>query len=287
MKKLIYTLFLSCIFLFPIAITGCGQNTSELQKQIQQENAFRIIRTLNSQGQISLSYIFPVNTKKLAENGFSDEEIKAYKFYLVSYVNALAKSNEQKEVEGVEVSNCAYYTDVDGIGFTINFGNLQAQKKFFNVQDDGNNNDSMNKKYSGLFIRRMEIETTFPVSTKDTAEDLIKICTMSMSTWCQNSSIKEAVQTELLKIFDDSVFIYDYATQEKGLKSKTMYEDENFYHNVFIKSVNEIENDNKIVFYIEYINKSLWYLSALIIVVIGMGFALLIIKKRIRQTIFK
>ena len=49
-----------------------------------------------------------------------------------------------------------------------------------------------------------------------------------------------------------------------------MYEDENFVHNVFIKSVDELETNPEIEFWVTSVNTPAWYLTALGVVVSGM-----------------
>lgn len=279
MKKSIYTLFLLLVCL--LSFGGCGQSSKVDNSLIFETNAFRIVRQANNDGQIALSYIFPLNSSYLFSLGFEEDEIKTYRFYLTTYVNALAQSNREKETEGTTVGVCSYYTDVDGIGFSIQFENLEAQKKFFGVEDDEQSSSSSGRKTSGFFIKKLEMTTTFPVSSSKSAGDLKMICSMAISSWCNNSNISDIQKKEILKSLDETVYIYDFATQEKGLKSELMYQDEYFYHNIFIKTLEEIEQDNKIVFWVTYANRPVWYSLAIVIVVVGMLISyFLLVKKR-------
>lgn len=270
MKKTVYALFLLviCLFCFPVE-SVYAQNSDPLQK-----NAFRIVRKGYADGQISLSYIFPINSDGLEKKGFSKEEINVYKFYLTTYVNALAKTNAEKAGEGVTVENSSFYTDVDGIGFSILFKDLDAQKKFFGVTESSG---SGGQEKSGLFVTKTKINTTFPVSSSKSAGDLKMICLMAVSAWSTNNSLSKEKRELAAANYQDSVFIYDFALQEKGLKSQVMYEDENFYHNVFIKTAQELDTDNKITFWVTNINAPVWYISAIVVVVLGMGMAWLIV----------
>ncbi len=279
MKKSIYTLFLLLVCL--LSFGGCGQSSKVDNSLIFETNAFRIVRQANNDGQIALSYIFPLNSSYLFSLGFEEDEIKTYRFYLTTYVNALAQSNREKETEGTTVGVCSYYTDVDGIGFSIQFENLEAQKKFFGVEDDEQSSSSSGRKTSGFFIKKLEMTTTFPVSSSKSAGDLKMICSMAISSWCNNSNISDIQKKEILKSLDETVYIYDFATQEKGLKSELMYQDEYFFHNVFVKTLEDIEKDNKIVFWVTYANRPVWYSLAIVIVVVGMLISyFLLVKKR-------
>lgn len=283
MKKSIYTLFLLLICLFSFA--GCGKTSEADNSLIFETNAFRIVRQATNDGQIVLSYIFPLNSSYLASLGFEEDEIKTYRFYLTTYVNALAQSNREKETEGATVGTCSYYTDVDGIGFSVQFENLEAQKRFFGVEDDERESVSSKQKISGFFIKKLEISTTFPVSSSKSAGDLKMICVMAISSWCNNDNISDTREEEILKNLDEAVYIYDFATQEKGLQSQLMYQDDYFYHNVFIKTLGEIEQDNQIIFLVTYANRPVWYAFALLLVLFGVGasLAILRIKKKKRS----
>ncbi len=265
MKKTICTLFLLIASLFCMPTFSAHATGADPM----QENAFRIVRKGYIDGQISLTYIFPVNSKLLKTNGFSEEEIAVYKFYLTTYVNALAKTNAENLCEGVEIENCKYFTDVDGLGFSIIFENLAVQKKFFGTSDSESTSQN-SQKAKGLFVSKTEINTTFPVSSTKAAGDLKMVCIMAISSWATNNSLSKEKQELVTLAYQDSVYIYDFALQEKGLKSKLMYEDKNFYHNVFIKSLSDIEKDNKITFWVTTINTPAWYITAIIIVVLGM-----------------
>lgn len=278
MKKTICTLFLLIIMLF--SFCGCSSENDSTISQIYEKNAFRIVRQANNDGQIALTYIFPLNSDYLTSLGFKEEDIKTYRFYLTTYVNALAQNNKDRVTEGTTVGDCVYFSDVDGIGFSIKFENLQAQKEFFNVEESEKQEESTGRKESGFFIKKIEIETKFPVSSSKSAGDLKMVCNMAISSWCNNNDISNEQKSKILESLNDSIFIYDFATQQKSLNSKVMYKDEYFYHNVFIKTLEEIEEDNRIVFWVSYANRPVWYISAIIVVLIGMIVSYYILLKK-------
>ena len=268
MKKTVYTLFLLMVVLF--GFFGCS-NTAEIENsQIYEKNAFRIVRQASNDGQIALTYIFPLNSDYLLSLGYDENDVKTCKFYLTTYVNALAQSNKEKETDGTTVGDCVYFSDVDGIGFSIKFENLQAQKEFFNIEDNEENETSSDNKVSGFFIKKIELKTKFPVSSSKSAGDLKMICNMAISSWCNNNDIADDQKLKILDYLENSIFIYDFATQQKNLKSDVMYSDEYFYHNVFIKTMDDIEENNEIVFWVTYANRPVWYAFAVVVVVVGM-----------------
>ncbi len=268
MKKSIFTLFL--IFCSIFCCVGCQ---SSQQTEINQTNAFRIIRQTSSSGEISITYIFPLNTAFFEDMNVADSEIKIYQFYLATYINALAEQYRQKATDGVQVSGCTYFSNVDGIGFSIVFDDLESQKTFFG-SDDSENETQIST--TGFFVKKMEMTINFPLST-ESAENLKLICSMAIQSWCSNSGLDSE---EYLKILDDSSFIYDYATTSTTLNSDITYDDENFHHNVFIKTLAEIEEDGTITFYTSYINTPIWYLTALLLVIVGMFVAYVVLRNR-------
>lgn len=281
MKKSICALFLVfCVFL-----CGCQTKNVEATDGIFEVNAFRILRQIDNDGKICLSYIFPVNSK-LIEEKFSEEEISVYKFYLANYVNALAKANKEKQSNGVLVSGCEYYTDIDGIGFSIIFENSKVQNEFFSAtSEEGEANEEKAKqklKTEGLFLKKTYIETQFPISTTKTANDVKTICLLAISSWCKDCNISEKEKNEITNKISEACFIYDFSTTSQDLKSNFMYKDGNYYHNVFIKSTEEIEQDSTIKFWVENVDKGLCYIVTLVLVCIGMLIAFLILNRKKR-----
>lgn len=252
-----------------------SEQAKAYSNQFFETNAFRLIRQTSSDGKIGMAYVFPVNSAELSEQGYTQQQIETYKFYLTTYVNALAKNNSLKETEGTVVGGCQYFSDVDGLGFAITFKNLEAQKLFFGVTEDSQT--SSNKQGTGLFIKKTTITTSFPFS-KTSAGNFKMVCLMAISSWANDQNLSEHQTAEAKKILDNSVFIYDFSTQQSGLKSELMYDDGNFYHNIFVTKQENLENAS-ISFWTESPNYPVWYLSALIAVVVGMTIVFIIVKR--------
>ncbi len=254
MKKSVYILFL---LIFTCFLFGCDST-----KPISiSENSFRLIRQTNGQ-ETTLAYSLPLNTNKMSEYGLSAQNIKIFKFYLASFVQALAQQNQDKKVEGVRVSGCTLYSDIDALGFSIVFEDGDALQRFFN-----SNSEKVTPKMSGFFVKKATYQISFPFSLQ-TAEDLKQICTMAVESMAESENIKDVSQ--VLSLYDDSVFVYDFASKEKGLKSEMFYQGKNFFHNVFIKTSEEIEANPTILFYATAPNVGVWYLFALFGVLLGM-----------------
>ena len=280
MKKSVYILFL-IFFLFGLCFSfGCQNVDNDIETSKTQENAFRLIRQTNKNGEIALIYVFPVNSAELEKLGFNDEQISIFKFYLINYVNAFAQANKNNETDGVSVGNCLYFSDIDGVGFSIHFDNLEAQQNFFGV--DPNQESSSTQKESGIFIKKLEIKTSFPFSYTS-AKNYQKIFSMAVSSWCNEENLTNQ-ENQILRILDKSLFIYDFSTQENHLKSNVMYQDDLFLHHIFIKTIEDLEKDTSIIFWIAYANRPLWYLIALLGVGAGMVIFYFIYRKKTRNS---
>ncbi len=282
MKKTFYALFL-CLCLV-LSLAGCSRGT-EKENLIAEKNAFRIIRQVDSSGKIGLSYVFPVNTEIMQAKGFNENEIRTYRFYLSLYIGALAQQYRQRQTVGSSVGNVTYFTDVDGLGFSVIFDDVDAQNRFFNVTSEQEyEKEESRTKTTGFFFRKMQMKTNFPVSSKAAAENLKQINSMAISAWC---NVADQNQADILSMLDKSIFIYDYAHTQKTLKSELYYDDNNFRHNVFIRSLQEIESDSTITFYVSYPNTPIWYLTAIIVTFAVMGILYIAMKNRKEKSKFQ
>ena len=206
MKKFCALLFL-CLF-------ACFGFVSAPEEISFQKNAFRIVRQSNDAGKIGLSYIFPLNSQLMIESGISEKDLAVYKFYLVSYINVMAKNSKENAVDGVAVSDCTYYQDVDGVGYTLIFDDIKAQQKYFNSETNDTNN--FKPQTSGFFVKTIKLKTIFPVSSQKIARDLRLICLLAVNAWADSCEISAEQKSKVEAIINDSVFIYDNATQIKS-----------------------------------------------------------------------
>ena len=235
---------------------------------------------------IGLAYIFPVNSEILKEKGFSDNDIRTFRFYLSTYVNALAEQNRARAGESVSVGSAAYFSDVDGIGFTITFDNLDAQKEFFGTEDDEEEKESgTDTKSSGFFIRKVQMSTSFPVSNTQSADNLKQVCKLAITSWANFNKLD---LKNLLTIYDDSNFIYHFSSAQSSLKSDLCYDDANLHHNVFIKSADDISaGDTSITYFTSYPNTPVWYITALLLTLAGMTIVYFMMNKKKEKRINK
>lgn len=285
MKKSVYILFLITFLMIGFSLNNLGfanaknQNSPSGNAVILEKNAFRILRQTNLDEEIVLAYVFPLNSAKMQEIGFSNDEIKTYRFYLTTYVNALSQNSKKKNVDGVSVGNCLYFADIDGVGFAIKFDSPDAQNRFFGVDEDDKNGNKSQTKISGFFIKKLTLKTTFPFSEKS-ASDVKQICAMAVESWCKDNVVDAEKKTKFLEVFDDSIFVYDFGSQNANLKSSTMYKSDGLFHNVFAKDINEIKENPEIEFYVKEVNKPIWYIFVLSFVLIGVFVALFYFKKK-------
>lgn len=278
MKKSICTLFL---FIIMFCFFGCSQEVPTVD--IFQSDAFRILKSTDSSGYIGLSYIFPLNSDLMKEKGFNEDERMLYRFYLSSYVNALAKVNRDKDVDGVDVGYCTYIADVDGIGFSISFKSLEKQKEFFGVGDDESQDTPENKtESSGFFMKKLSLKTNFPIS-ENSAQSLKDICLLAVNSTCESANISAERKTIMESVFEKSIFIYDFASYSNTLKSDNMYEANGINHNIFFKSMEQLKNDSTIEFYVTGPNHAVWYGAALVLVCVCMAGIFIVCKIRSKK----
>ena len=196
------------------------------------------------------------------------------------YVNSLAKNNKQKAFDGVTVSGCNYYEDIDGIGFSVLFDSTDVQQRFFGAGNSEEKQSGQKKETSGFFVKKTSIKTEFPISSTKVAGDLKMVSLLAISSWSRENGIDEEKKNLIVYRLSNSVFIYDFATPQNGLKSEKMYSENGFFHNVFIKSAQEIEGDNTIVFYVETVDRGLIYICLVFVVVLGVTTAYFITKRK-------
>lgn len=274
MKKVIYILFLLLITLQnPVEFAH-----AESSDNIFEKNAYRIVRKIDTEGKICLSYIFPLNSEIVREN-CTEKEYENYKLYLALYVNSLAKNNKQKAFDGVTVSGCNYYEDIDGIGFSVLFDSTDVQQRFFRA-GNGEEKQSGQKKTSGFFVKKTSIKTEFPISSTKVAGDLKMVSLLAISSWSRENGIDEEKKNLLIDTLSKAIYIYDFATTQNSLKSEKMYSENGFFHNVFTKSAQEIEGDNTIVFYVETVDRGLIYICLVFVVALGVVTAYFITKRK-------
>ena len=264
MKKTVYALFL-IVLLFS---NGCSKVESENVSDILCEcNAFRISKSVDGNGKISMCYTFPINSKFFVDNGFENKDLEVYKFYLLTYVNTLQKQVQKNSVDGMAVSGVLSFDEIDSYGFAFTFENATVQSEFFGKkQTSENENKGNNIEKSGFFVEKIAISTNFPISTIENAQNFMSICKYSVVATSQANSLSQEQVDLLNSAIDKAVFVYDYSTSETGLCSDMMYQRNGLYHNVFVKSLSDIESDPKICFWTCAVNKGVWYICATIFV---------------------
>lgn len=256
------------------ALCGCSQKNI-LPQKLYEKNAVRLIREIDKEGQIKMTYAFGTNSDNFKSLGLSENDIKIYKFYFASYINSLSKQYKDKAKENAEVSACIYFSDIDALGFYITFKNSNAQSKFY---ENASQKESGFKLQKRFFINRYFLKTDFPIHTKESADSFLLPAKLALQQTAQESGALEDVIEDCLSLLKDTIFIYDFSSAELSLKSQTTYFDGEKTHNFFAKNIDEIESP--IEFYYTSPNRATWYFCALLVVLIGMSIAFLIQKHK-------
>ena len=273
MKKSIYTLFFVLILVFV-----CLTFQSEKSFAQNSKAAFYIMKQTNARGRTNLSYAFPVHSRFMEQN-FSNDEVLKYKFYLIAYVGALRQKYKEKEIDGTSVSEVVYFEDVDCLGFSILFENNKKQKLFFEIPENTINTDEKIIK-KGIFLQKIIFEINFPLKDEESAKDFQSICLIAIDAWAKECNISTESKEKVVQNLQKTDFVYDFSIENGIYFSKNMYKTNGLTHNVFVKSLEEIKNDNKIEIYLQTINKANVYLFVTIVTCLGMAVAIIVIKTK-------
>ena len=271
MKKSIFTLFFILLVVFSC---GCSQKIS-LPEKLYEKNSIRLIREIETDGQIKMTYTFGINTENFKSKGLSDNAQKVYKFYFASYINALTKQYKDKETKGVEVSSCIYFSDIDAFGFSINFKNQAVQSDFYKSQNDSSSGFILKRHF---FTNEYLLETDFPISSQATAQNFLAPTKLALQETAKECEISKDVLEKCKDCLNDTIFIYDFSSNSTQVKSHTTYFDGEKQHNFFAKTLNEI--GEPIEFYYITPNRPTWYICALAFVLIGVFTSLLVLKRK-------
>ena len=283
MKKSIYTLFLLICFVGATFGFASSQVFAETQEEscaqnqsYTQPNAIRVQRIIDDK--ITHSYILPANSAKMREIGILEDKISTFRFFLSIYVSAWANSFKDRLCEGVSLQNCVYWQEFDGVGFSLIFDDLASQQKFFGVQGQVGKVQKPNEK--GLFFKKISVSTSFPIATEESAKSLQKICFFAIEDWAKEENIEDEKVQKLTDFLQNCNYIYDFSTPNRTLISDNMYFEDEVCHHFFVKNLAQIKQNPTITFWTKTTNKPVWWLSVLLVVLVGMSVAFLSIKIR-------
>lgn len=275
MKKSIFTLF---FIFFAIFLCGCTPK-EELPEKLYEKNAIRIIREIGQDDKIKMTYAFGLNSESFKAFGLLENELKIYKFYFASYLNALAKQYKDKSIEGSTVSSCVYFSDIDAFGFSITFENQKAQSGFYDTKDNEQSGFVLQRHF---FTNVYSLKTSFPISTSTLAESFLLPAKLALQETSKESNVSKSVLQNCINFLNETIFIYDFSTSEASLKSESVYFDGEKEHNFFVKKQSEIENP--IEFYYVVPNRAVWYICALVFVLASVFISLFVLgRKKIRH----
>ena len=173
------------------------------------KNIFKVQRLADEDGKIVISYIFPLNSDVF----HTMNEQNSFTYYLFMYVNSLA-NHYKKDIEGVTVENCKYFSESDGLGFSITFKNIDAQKEYFGTSED---DSTPNLQKSGFFVQKLTLKTSFAFS-RESANSYKTLYENCVNSWAENMNISAETKQTLLKRLENATFEYDYASTSNVLK---------------------------------------------------------------------
>ena len=247
MKKILLLFF---AFVFSLSF-------SNLTKAESYENSFKLLKITNGNS-VSFAYLFPVNS--YAFENVDSISYEGFKYYLKNTVSLLSDSYEEKAegIEGISVSKPNYYSTYDAVGFIIKFDNITAFNEYFEVEDE-----PITPKKSGVFIRKSTYNISFPFS-KASADSLISLMKNTVVMW--GTTFNKDVST-IVSLYDYSTFVYELVSTSKLARSENMSESGGLYYNTFERTYEELAEEKPITIYYLEINRAMWYLTVIVLVI--------------------
>ncbi len=250
MKKILLLFF---AFVFSLSLSFPGATSAE-----SYQNSFKLLKITNG-NTISFAYLFPVNS--YAFENVDSISYEGFKYYLKNTVSLLSDSYEEKAegIEGISVSKPNYYSTYDAVGFIIKFDCLDAFNEYFEVED----NEPIVPKKSGVFIRKSTYNISFPFS-KASADSLISLMKNTVVMW--GTTFNKDVST-IVSLYDYSTFVYELVSTSKLARSENMSESGGLYYNTFERTYEELAEEKPITIYYLEINRAMWYLTVIVLVI--------------------
>ncbi len=307
MKKFIYSICFLAIS--ALAVTSPSMaNHANAESSAISDNYIMISQGVLANGKVVREFDFSLNSPMLTRLGMSRVEIGKCKDALVENVNLfreefvlsftlIYKNAENKQPSfalgnDLVVTTTQYDSELDNVSFKIAY-NTQEVWKFYS-QSGSDENESEEKKDNTKieFISTQTVSSKFPfaqevsaLNGKVTVAERYKNAYLSAF---EKSSIFEKVKKDY-----NPDFVYNYASPYNKISSNAdikFVDSQNLYHHVWKADERQLI-DKQINLTIKEANREWWYLTALVVTLVGTSIALaiayLIKRKKLWQNIEK
>lgn len=283
MKKIIFVFLIFSLF----CLTGCDKNNDKIG-----DDFIMISISSGKDENICQSLNFSVNSNKIKEKSKNNDEYLAFISNLIENVKEIRNEylytvaltymenpdENYKINKGVVLSNVAYFTESDTVGFMINFTSLES----WNYYHKTNAQTGEKKENKNIFLNRVESKSQFIFSTKNDSD-------LTLGEKYKRIYLSSAKGLSFEDKIDDYSpdFVYSYSSPYKKLKSNANIKFENAQLSYHVWKVEEkfINENNEVLLWYNQINCGMWYLAALIAIVVPTFIILLVyvLKKKIEK----
>lgn len=289
MKKLFLSLMLiaTCCMFF-----GCGQ-------KLPHSDSFILLSVAtDTSGQVTQSLQFSVDSQSLKAAGASSADIVKFiqalttnvqhfrdEFYINHMLTYNANPNPDYQLgKGLIVTKAVYQEKSDTIGFSLLFTSQQAWRYYHHSSSEGNESDKVHQNHG--FINKVISKGQFPFAGEVKMHDgTIKLAGQRyVEAYLSTASMLSIYETLQHTYRPD--LVYDYATPYHQIKSDAAYQfadDTGLYHHTWMRNFQELSHTDDILLYTTEVNRGLWYLTFLMVVLAGCAIAILIIWYRKRK----
>ena len=240
-------------------------------------------------GEVTQSLNFSVNSEKIKKKSQNNSEYLTFIANLVENIKTIRDNflftialkymqnpNEKYKInDGVVISNVLYLTQSDSVGFVIKYYSLDC----WNYYHEPNNNQEVNNESKNIFIKKTVSKSQFVFSNNMDDEMMVgkKYKDLYLS-----SAKGLSFENDLNDYSPD--FVYSYSTPYKKLHSNAdmQFSNNELYYHIWKVNDGELGKEKEISVWQNEINYGMWYLFALIIVLLPTGLILTVygLKKR-------
>lgn len=261
-----FVIMIFSLFLF----TGCQEKNVEIS-----DDYILLSISIDDQGNVLQSINFGVNSEKIKEKCQKKEEYLTFVSNLIENVKKLHDEflftfalkymeNPVAEVKinsGVVLSNAVYFTQSDSVGFSIKYSS--SAWNFYNSNGDKNAKNIDNR--ANIFIQKHITKSKFIFSTLTSENVLVGERYKSMFL---DASKGLSFEKNMNDYHPD--FVYSYSSPHGKIRSNAdmTFTNNNQTFHVWKVEEDNLSHDNDIVIWYSEINYGMWYLSALVIVLV-------------------
>lgn len=265
MKKIVFLLMIFSLFCF----SGCGKKAEAISSDFIMMSV-----AINENMEIQQSVNFSVNSQKIKQKSKNNAEYLTFLANLVENVKKIrdeflytlalkymANPDEKYKIgQGVILGSVAYFAESDSVGFSLTFTSPETWSYYYASAENSENEINNNN----IFIKKTESRSQFLFCVK--TDDGIMVGQKYKSIYLQSAFGLSFYET--LSYYPD--YVYSYMIPNKSIRSNAdiKFSDTNLEYHVWKMSDKNLNNNKQVVVWYNKVNYGMWYLMALIIVLL-------------------